>query len=89
MRGLPKPECNVDVLDDGGWLARPDMVWRRQRVVAEYDGIVHLPEEQRRKDALRRNLLQDAGWVIIVFTAADLKDPDRMANFVRSALRRN
>ncbi len=86
QRGVPKPECNIDLIVGGEWLARPDMVWRRERVIAEYDGIVHLPEVQRRKDALRRNLLQDAGWKVIVFTAQDLKDPERMVALVNSAL---
>lgn len=87
LRRIPKPECNVDIVENGEWLARPDLVWRRERVIAEYDGIVHLPERQRQRDALRRNLLQAAGWTMIIFTAADLKTPDRMADLVRSALK--
>ncbi len=89
VRKVPRPECNVDLIIDGEWLARPDLTWRRERVVVEYDGVVHLPEEQRRKDALRRNLIQDAGWTVIVFTAADLRNPDRMAELVTSALARS
>ncbi len=88
LRRVPKPECNVNIVENGEWLARPDLVWRRERVIAEYDGIVHLPEEQRRKDALRRNLLQAAGWTIVVFTAADLKNPERMVDLVNAAFTR-
>ena len=86
LDGIEPPECNAEIFDDGQWLARADMAWRRQRVIVEYDGIVHLPEEQRRKDALRRNLLTEAGWTVLVFTAADLKHPHRMCALVRSAL---
>ncbi len=78
----------MDVFDAGTWLARVDLLWQPERVVVEYDGRVHLPEEQRRKDALRRNLLQEAGYDLLVFTAADLRHPERMCALVRSALRR-
>jgi len=87
--GIRAPRCNADVIHRGGWLACVDLLWDRERVVVEYDGIVHLPEEQRRKDAARRNLLQDAGWKVIVFTARDLKHPEAMCALVRSALARS
>jgi hypothetical protein len=86
LAGLPRPQCNVDVYAESTWLARADLVWRSSRLIVEYDGIVHLREEQRRRDALRRNLLQDRGWTVIVFTAADLRRPERMVSLVRSAL---
>ncbi len=71
----------------GGWIARVDLLWEEQKVVVEYDGIVHLSEDQRRKDAARRNLLQDAGYFVIVFTARDLTHPEAMCATVMSALR--
>jgi hypothetical protein len=86
--GIPRPEVNLDIVNRGQWLARVDMAWPEHRVIVEYDGAVHLPESQRRKDALRRNMLQDAGWIVIVFTAADLRHPERMAVMVRSAFAR-
>lgn len=89
LGGIPRPECNVDIFDDGQWIAQADMAWRRQRVIAEYDGIVHLPEEQRRKDAARRNLLTDNGWIQFVFTARDLAHGHQMCDLIASALRRH
>lgn len=86
--GVPRPRCNADVFRRGGWLARVDMLWEEEMVVVEYDGIVHLAEERRRSDAVRRNLLQDAGYLVIVFTARDLKHPEAMCATVMSALRR-
>ncbi len=86
--GVPRPSCNYDVVVDGEWLARADIAWPERRVIVEYDGIVHLAERQRRHDAARRNLLQEAGWLVIVFTAADLRHPEAMADMVKSALRR-
>jgi Protein of unknown function (DUF559) len=86
--GVPRPRCNADVLWRGGWIARVDLLWEAEKVVVEYDGIVHLAEDQRRTDAARRNLLQDAGYVVIVFTARDLKHPEAMCATVKGALRR-
>lgn len=85
--GVPAPRCNADVLWRGGWLARVDLLWEREKVIVEYDGIVHLTEAQRRSDAARRNLLQEAGYLVIVFTARDLKHPEAMCVTVMTALR--
>jgi hypothetical protein len=84
--GVPRPQCNVDIVVKGEWLARADMAWIAQRVIVEYDGIVHLPEDQRRRDWVRRNRLQGAGWMVIVVTASDLQRPERMAGWVKAAL---
>lgn len=86
MSGLSAPECNVDVLDGDRWLARVDMLWRKERVIVEYDGGGHLDERQRRRDAERLNALQSAGWRVIVLTADDLKRPLQTIGLVRSAL---
>lgn len=86
LGGIRGPRCNADIFDDGQWLARADMLWDAERVIAEYDGAVHISEKQRRSDAARRNLLQEAGWIVIVFTARDLKHPEAMCATVRSAL---
>lgn len=84
--GLPRPLCNVDIVDNGEWLARADLAYLDEKIIIEYDGRVHEDEQQRRRDALRRNLLQQRGWLVIVFTADDLRRPERMASLVRSAL---
>jgi hypothetical protein len=85
-RGVRAPECNVDIVVDGEWLARADLLWRAERVIVEYDGRVHITEEQRQYDAVRRNLLQEAGFLVIVLTARDLRHPAQMAQTVRAAL---
>lgn len=85
--GVPRPVCNADIIVNGEWLARADLLWKAARVIAEYDGAVHLEEEQRRRDAARRNLLQEAGFYVIVFTARDLARPEQMCATVRAALR--
>ena len=87
LGGVRRPVCNLDIVVDGEWLARADLAWPDERVIVEYDGAVHLSEQQRRADAARRNLLQDRGWLVIVLTARDLRYPHRMVELVRSALR--
>ena len=73
--------------DRGRWIARADMACgTRRRSIVEYDGAVHLTEERRRSDAARRNLLQAAGWYVIVLTARDLKHPEATVHSSEAAL---
>lgn len=86
--GLPEPEVNVDILDRAGrFLGRGDLVYRRQRVVVEYDGWYHERDaRQRRKDILRRERLEAAGWRVIVVTALDMHAPKDVVARVAAAL---
>jgi len=71
----------------GGFLAEGDLVWRELKVMAEYDGAVHLGERQRRKDAARRNQLVQEGWVVLVYTADVLaRHPERILHDLARAL---
>jgi hypothetical protein len=87
LNRVPRPICNMDISSGGVWIARVDMCWPEQRVIVEYDGAVHLAEDQRRRDARRRNQLQEAGWLVITFTADDVRRPWLMATQVLQALR--
>lgn len=84
--GIRPPRCNLDIFVRSGWIARADMAWEAERVIVEFDGQVHLQEAQRRKDAARRNLLQEAGWLVIVVTWGDLLHPWTMVDLVRGTL---
>lgn len=56
--GFPEPEVSSPLTDPTGeWLAEGDLVWRRQRVVGEYQGEHHAGRRQRSEDALRRATL--------------------------------
>lgn len=71
--GIPVPELNARILDAaGGYLGRPDFVWREQRVVLEYEGPGHREEEQFRYDVVRYEDLADAGWRVMRATRDDL-----------------
>ncbi len=87
--GLPEPEVNVDILDDHGtWLARGDLVYRRWKILVEYDGWQHERDaEQRQRDHLRREALEAAGWRVIVITVEDMRRPGTVVSRVRQAIR--
>lgn len=89
--GLPEPAVNVEIRgDDGAFLARGDLVYRRHRVLVEYDGHHHRENSaQWHKDLLRRERLEAAGWTVIVVTAVDMQAPARVVRRVWHALRRS
>lgn len=89
LAGLPVPEVNAIVLDaHGEFLAEGDLVWRRWRILVEYDGAVHLSERQRRRDAVRRNQLLMEGWLQLVYTSDVLaRHPERIYDDILAALR--
>lgn len=85
---LPRPEVNALITDDaGGFLAVGDLVFRRHRVVVEYDGQVHAPMAQRAKDAARRAVLREHGWIVVEIVGADMAYPARVIARVQAALR--
>lgn len=87
---LPVDGCNVDILDDAGrFVARGDILFSRFKVLVEYDGWHHERDaRQRQKDHLRRERLEAAGWIVIVVTIQDMKDPLGIVRRVTAALDR-
>lgn len=84
---LPRPEVNGVILDPSGrFVARGDLVFRRERVVVEYDGEIHASMEARAHDADRRARLRAAGWIVVEIVGADMHDPARVIDRVRCAL---
>jgi hypothetical protein len=70
---LPEPELNVVIndRDSGQWLSDSDFVWRRERVVAEFDGDHHRTDRQQwQNDVARCQNLQDDGWAFVQLTHA-------------------
>jgi hypothetical protein len=86
IAGLPRPEVQVSVHDDQGhFLGRPDLLYRRQRLAIEYDGGNH--RDRMVEDNRRQNGLVDAGFRLLRFTAADVYGaPDTVAMQVRQSL---
>ena len=71
--GFPEPELNAPVRDaHGGWLLDGDLVWRRQRVVGEYQGADHGSRKRRSADASRAALAEDNDYRLIEIYAEDV-----------------
>lgn len=85
--GLPPPEVQVELRDiDGRFVGRADLFYPASRLVIEYDGSNH--RDRLVEDNRRQNLLINAGFRILRFTAADvMNQPDVVAARVRIALR--
>jgi hypothetical protein len=86
LAGLPRPCAQVSLLDERGrFLGRPDLLYRDQCLVIEYDGGVH--RETLVNDDRRQNRLLGAGYRVLRFTAPDvLGNPDAVVAQVRAAL---
>ncbi|MGV8884657.1 MAG: endonuclease domain-containing protein [Microbacteriaceae bacterium] len=77
--GIPEPEINVDVVDDGEFIAMPDLVWRDYKVALEYEGDHHREVGQYRLDIRRIERLVDHGWLVVKVSALDLYSrPDEL-----------
>ena len=54
---------------------RGDLVWRRARLVVEYDSkLFHESPESIERDSLRRNNLLDGGWKVITLTREHVRN---------------
>jgi len=83
---LPPPEVQVPLHDSRGrFLGRVDLYYPAHQLAIEYDGGTHrssLVEDNR-----RQNLLVSAGYRLLRFTFADIRDtPTGVVDQVRAAL---
>lgn len=91
--GAEHPELQVDIVDDGLWLARVDFCWPERRIVLEFDGEKKyraplrgaarsaediVIEEKKREDRLRA-----AGWTVLRIVWDDLREPERLRRLLR------
>ena len=71
--GFPEPEVNADVFDrHGGWLLEGDLVWRRQRVIGEYQGVDHGSIRRRSADASRVTSAEAEDYRILEIYSEDV-----------------
>ncbi len=84
--GLPQPVVNGWVRrEDGFPVHKPDLSWPEWKVAADYDGVHHADQDddedvrrgrasdwRRRQDRSRRDLLEEVGWILRIFTAFDV-----------------
>lgn len=86
QNGLPRPEVQVTLHDSlGRFLARPDLLYRAQRLAIEYDGATH--RDSIAEDNRRQNRLLAAGFRLLRFAAPDLqRTPEAVVALVRHEL---
>ena len=84
--GLPCPEVQTNLRDhEQRFLGRADLYYRAARLILEYDGANH--RDQLVEDNRRQNLLINAGFRLLRFTATDIHQrPEVVVAQVRSAL---
>ena len=77
--GLPAPELQYWVIEDGREIYRLDLAYPAHRVAVEYDGeeFHARSEAQIQADIERRAWLRQRGWLVIVVTKADI-GPDAL-----------
>jgi hypothetical protein len=81
--GLPAPIAQCRVFDRHGFIARVDFAYPDLRIAIEYDGLWHAEPGQFAKDRERLNRLSAADWIVLHVTAADMRQPERLAERVR------
>lgn len=95
--GLPRPEPQVEILDERGRLfARVDFAWTRLGVFLEVDGTAKYAQHRRPGETLDQFLLREkrreeqicqfTGWVCIRIRWADLEQPATTAMRIRRIL---
>lgn len=71
--GLPLPDRQVTIADEGGPFACVDFAYVARRVALEVDGrSVHARREALVRDHAKRNRISVAGWTLLVFTSEAL-----------------
>ena len=86
--GFPEPEVNAAVFDaHGGWLLEGDLVWRKQRVIGEYQGADHASIKRRSADSSRAWGAQAEGYRVLEIYSEDVyRGARRRACLTRFAL---
>lgn len=87
--GLPVPDVNRPILVGDRFLAMPDLSYPGLRIAIEYDGEVHRTDRRTwSRDIRRRRALEAHGWVMVTWTAADLRDPTSALRHLRAQIAR-
>jgi very-short-patch-repair endonuclease len=84
--GLPDPEVN-----QRQQRYMPDLVWRQQRVLVEFDGwLYHSGKAAFERDRVRQNdLVVDDGWTVVRITSEMVRrNPERVLVLIATALGR-
>ena len=88
--GLPPPDLQVWVGDDGEVIGRADFLWRRYNTIGEADGAVKYQTPARARAQLDRDArLRAAGYEVVHFTWAEItRVPAQVVDSIRVAFTR-
>ncbi|WP_010146805.1 type IV toxin-antitoxin system AbiEi family antitoxin domain-containing protein [Serinicoccus profundi] len=88
--GLPLPEQQAEIADEHGlFVARVDFLFRRERVIVEFDGMLKYDDPTAlRREKLREDRLRELGYEVVRLTWADLADPRLVERRLRGAFAR-
>ena len=86
-RGMPRPQVQVPLAgEDGRFVARADLYYADAGLVVAFDGGNH--RDRLMEDDRRQNVLVNAGFRVLRFTAGDVyHSPDLTIRQVRAALK--
>ena len=85
--GLPPPDLQVWVGDEGEVIGRADFLWRQYATIAEADGAVKYADPQRARAQLVRDARhRGAGYEVVHFTWTEItRVPGQVASAVAAA----
>ena len=88
--GLPPPDLQVWVGDDGEIIGRADFLWRRYRTIGEADGALKYQTPARARAQLERDArLRAAGYEVVHFTWPQItRAPAQVVDSIRVAFSR-
>jgi hypothetical protein len=88
--GLPPPDLQVWVGDDGEVIGRVDFLWRRYRTIGEADGALKYQTPARARTQLERDArLRAAGYEVVHFTWPQVtRAPAQVIEEIQVAFRR-
>lgn len=88
--GLPEPDLDHDIYDDGGeFVGCVDLAYRKARIAIEYEGDHHRTDaEQWARDIARHDRMVELGWRVIRVTRGEVFErPSDLVTRVQTALR--
>lgn len=87
LAGLPEPETNITLGNDGGPIGSPDLVLRALKVLLEYEGDQHrVNRTQWNIDISRAEEFQAERYAVVRVTALHLRHPRQLLRRIHSTL---
>ncbi len=87
--GLPTPEPQVVIRGLSGRTARVDFLFREQRTIVEFDGMIkYETPDDLRAEKRREDWLRELGYEVVRLTWADLSHPERASRLILAAFER-